>query len=201
MIDGQKALAGRGLEIAWTSSLLENYFMQVQGSGYLRFEDNSLSLIRFNGQNGYAYTTIGKYLVSQGHIDAAEISLPSIREWFRINPDSLESVLNRNKCYTFFSQSQKVLTGAAGTELVPKHSIAVDPDYIPFGAVLLAKIPVLDENGKIYQHEYRFVTAQDRGGAIKGPGHVDLYEGVGEEALRRAGSLHHYGSLWLILPQ
>jgi len=201
MIDGDKVLAGHGLEIAWTSSLLENYFMQVQGSGYLRFEDGSLLLLLFTGQNGYAYSSIGKYLVGQGYIDALEISLHSIRDWFKLYPDSLESVLNLNKSYAFFSLSDEIPRGTANTELISGHSIAVDPRYIPLGAVLLAKIPVLGGNGKTIRHEYRLVTAQDQGGAIKGPGHVDLYEGVGENALKKAGLLHHYGVLWLILPE
>ena len=194
MIDGENVLNGLGLEIAWTSDLLENYFLQVQGSGYLQFEDGSSILLLFRGQNGYAYTSIGNYLVRNGYIEAADISLPSIRTWFEKYPDSLESVLYRNESYTFFEPFEDVPKGAANTILVAGHSIAVDPKFIPYGAVLLAKVPILDQDGVLLSHEYRLLTAQDRGGAIKGPGHVDVYAGVGKEAERKAGSLHHYGS-------
>jgi len=200
MIDDQKVLEGQGLEIAWTASLVENYFMHVQGSGYLRFEDGFLTLLQFNGQNGYPYTSIGKYLIEKGHIEAENISLPSIRRWFLENPLLVSQTLNINKSYSFFSTSDNNPRGAANTELVTGHTIAVDPSYIPFGSILLAKIPILDAEGYFSKHDYRIVTAQDRGGAIKGPGHVDLYEGVGDDAEKRAGFLHHYGSLWLILP-
>jgi membrane-bound lytic murein transglycosylase A len=199
MIDEKGVLKDQGLELAWTTSLLDNYFLQVQGSGYLKFEDGSHSLLLFEGQNGYSYTSIGKYMVKQGYIEASNISLPAIREWFDQNPDSLHAILNLNESYAFFEISQKKIKGAANTELVPGHSIAVDPKYIPYGAVLLAKIPILNEMGELEKHEYRLLTAQDRGGAIKGPGHIDLYEGVGDVAEKKAGSLHHYGTLWLIL--
>ena len=63
----------------------------------------------------------------------------------------------------------------------------------------MAKVPVLNNNGEFINHEYRLVIAQDSGGAINGPGHIDIYEGVGEEAEIKAGFLHHYGSIWLIL--
>jgi len=199
MIDRQNVLVGQGLEIAWTSSLLQNYFMHVQGSGYLRFEDGSLSLLLFDGQNGHAYTSIGKYMVKRGFIDPSEISLFAITQWFGLNSDSLESILNRNKSYTFFRIEEGKPRGAAGTDLVPGHSIAVDPSHIPMGSILMAKTPVLNTEGNLIKHEFRLLTAQDRGGAIKGSGHVDLYMGIGDEAEAKAGFLHHYGSLWLIL--
>ena len=198
-IEGQHILENKGLELAWSSSLLDNYFLHVQGSGVLQFEDGRQSLVLFKGQNGYSYTSIGKYLVNQGHVDAAKISLPAIEEWFSDNPDSLESVLFRNRSYTFFEFSEGSIRGATGTELIEGHSIAVDPNFIPYGSILLAKVPILDDKGSLLGHKYRILTAQDRGGAIKGPGHIDLYEGIGDEAMKRAGRLHHYGSLWLIL--
>lgn len=199
MIDHEYVLFNRNLELAWTSNLLDNYFLQVQGSGFLQFEDSSTFLLLFEGQNGYAYTSIGKYMVNQGYIAADEISLPAIRNWFYHNPDSIHPILNRNESYTFFKLTEGKIKGAANTELVPGHSIAVDPKFITYGAVFLAKIPILNDQGNLVKHEYRLVSAQDRGGAIKGPGHIDLYEGVGETAELRAGRLHHYGKLWLIL--
>ena len=198
-IDRNGVLRNQGLEIAWSQSLLDNFFMQVQGSGYVRYPDGRMKLLANNGSNGQPYTSVGKYLVGRGHVPQEVISLESIAGWFSENPDSLETVLFRNRSYTFFAPSDSKPTGASGLALTEGHSIAVDPGYIPFGAVLLARIPVLDATGTLIRHEYRLLTAQDRGGAIKGPGHVDLYAGVGDEALKKASALHHYGQLWLIL--
>lgn len=198
-IDNKGALQNRGLEIAWSKSLLDNFFMQVQGSGYVKYPNGRMQLLANNGSNGQPYTSVGKYLVAGGHVPQELISLESISNWFSQNPDSLENVLFLNRSYTFFAPSDSKPTGASGVALTEGHSIAVDPGYIPFGAVLLARMPVLDETGSLLRHEYRLLTAQDRGGAIKGPGHVDLYAGVGEEALKKASALHHYGQLWLIL--
>lgn len=198
-IDGQGALKGLGLEVLWTTSLLENYFLQVQGSGYASLPDGSLQFLAFNGQNDHPYQSLGKYLISQGHISEADISLESIRAWFVQHPDSLETMLFRNESYTFLAPSADGPKGAYGFDVTPGHSIAVDTQFIPLGAVLLGRVPVLDDSGKLLRHDYTILTAQDKGGAIKGPGHVDLYMGVGTEALKKASAMHHYGNLWLVV--
>jgi membrane-bound lytic murein transglycosylase A len=198
-IDAGGALAGKGLELAWTDDLVGNYFMQVQGSGFVRFGDGSQLLLMYAGTNGYPYSSIGKYLVSMGQIPASEISLGAITRWLEDHPDGVQDVLFRNKSYTFFMSAGDHPVGAGDMQLVAGHSIAADPAFLPFGAVVLGKVPVLDADGRLIRHEYRLLVMQDRGGAIKGPGHVDLYEGVGDEAGLRAGPLHHYGALWLLL--
>lgn len=200
-IDGRGLLAGRGLELAWSSSLLDNFFMHVQGSGYVEFPDGRRLMLAYDGVNGHAYTSIGRYLVSRGYISSDAISLQSITQWFGQNPDSLQQVLYRNKSYTFFTATDAQPTGASALPLTPGYSIAVDPRYIPLGAVLLGRIPVLNEAGKLERHEYRILTAQDKGGAVKGAGHVDLYAGAGDAARELAGAMHHYGNLWLILAE
>ena len=45
------------------------------------------------------------------------------------------------------------------------------------------------------------MLAQDKGAAIKTPGRIDVYQGIGDEAQQRSDSLRHYGKIWLILPQ
>lgn len=98
----------------------------------------------------------------------------------------------------------KVKTGPKGTlstEVAPEVSIAVDPSIIPLGSVLLAEIPLINDQGAFVGHDYRLLIAQDTGGAIKGPGHVDLFMGTGPEAQAKASHLHHYGRLWLLLPR
>ncbi|MBU1105161.1 MAG: murein transglycosylase A [Candidatus Riflebacteria bacterium] len=200
-IDHQNALAGQGLELAYTSSLLDNFFLSVQGSGILDFGNGKTKQIGYAGANGHPYRSVGKMLVSNGSIPADKISLRTIREWFAANPEQLIPTLSNNPSYTFFKWRPNAITGAAGVPLVAMHSIAVDKSCIPYGACLLAEIPVLNANGVLTGHQWHILFAHDTGGAIRGPGHIDLYHGQGRAAGDKAGDLHHYGRLWLMLPK
>ena len=201
-IDGKKqALAGKGLELAWAKSKLEIYFLQVQGSGRVVFKDGSRQMFMFGGGNGRSYQSIGKYLVENGYVPAEKISLQAITDFFEQQPQLLDPVLFINPSYTFFRLSTEEPMGGAGVPLTALHSIASDPKYIPTGSCLLAEVPVLDEKGFLTGHEMRILVAQDRGAAIKGPGHVDFYCGEGEEGKSRSSALHHYGRIWLLLPK
>lgn len=198
-IDKEGALMGKGLELAYSNDLLGVYLLHVQGSGVLQFPDGKMKKIGYAGQNGHSYKSIGRALVKSGEVSAADISLTAIKNWALKNPERLESLLNQNPSYTFFSWRASGITGAAGVSLVPMHSIAVDKNCIPYGACLLGEVPVLDSSGKLIGHQWRLLFAHDTGGAIRGPGHIDLYHGKGNLAGRQAGALHHYGRLWLLL--
>jgi membrane-bound lytic murein transglycosylase A len=200
-IDMQNALANRNLELCYSSDLLDNFLMQVQGSGLVEYTDGSRELLSYGGQNGHRYKSIGKYLVAAGHVPKSEISLEAIKEWTAENPDSLNSLLNRNPSYVFFKKGKKEPSGAASVPLSAMVSVAVDKRYIPLGSTLLAAVPVLDENDDFIGHEYRILTAQDVGGAIKGKGRMDFFCGTGEAGKKRAGALNHYGKVWLLLPK
>jgi len=106
-----------------------------------------------------------------------------------------------NPNYIFFKPSKNKPKGAGHVPLTAKYSIAVDRKYIPLGSCLLAQIPIIGENKKFSHYEFRFLIAQDIGGAINGPGHVDLYQGIGKIGQKNASALHHYGKLWLLLPK
>ena len=109
--------------------------------------------------------------------------------------------MSANPSYVFFKEGNGVVKGAGAIPLTAGHSIAVDPKYIPLGSTLLAKVPIADEKGNFVKHEYRILFAQDTGGAINGPGHVDLFTGVGKSAKKIACNTHHFGELWLIAPK
>jgi membrane-bound lytic murein transglycosylase A len=198
-IDYENALGRKNLELAFAEDFLDVYFLHVQGSGVLRFPDGSTRLLGYKGVNGHPYFSIGRFLVQQGFIPPEKISLRSIRAWFQANPDQMKPILNKNRSYTFFTWRTGHLMGAAGLPLTAGHSVAVDPKFIPYGACLLGEIPVLDEAGELVGHRWDLLFAHDTGGAIKGPGHLDLYHGLGRKAGENAGDLHHYGRLWLLL--
>ncbi len=198
-IDGQGVLLGKNLELAYIKNPLDAFTMQVQGSGVILFEDGTTKLLAFDGKNGHPYVSIGRLLVEDGHIAANQISLDAIRQWFEKNPEKREHYLYQNPSYVFFKAKGREPKGSTGVSLVPLHSIAVDPAVIPYGSILLARVPILDDKNQLSSHEWRLLFAHDTGSAINGAGHVDLYMGIGEEAKRKSSALHHYGEIWLLL--
>lgn len=199
-IDQDGALKNKGLELAYASSYFDVFNIQVQGSGYVQFEDGTTKLFSFGGNNNRAYTSIGRYLIEKEYISKDSMSADAIRQWFVQNPDSLH-IFYMNESYVFFNPNNDDVKGAAGVPLTPFASIATDSMYIPKGAVLLGRVPVVDAQGKCIRHEYRLLFAHDSGGAIKGPGHIDLYSGVGKDAWEYSSNMHHYGQLWILLPK
>ena len=199
-IDFEGALDGQGLEIAYTADLVDNFFLHVQGSGVIEFEDGQQQLLSWGGVNGHAYRSLGKELIERGEIAREDISAQSIRQWLADHPERNREILATNPSYLFFSEGLTRPVGAANVPLTPLYSAAVDPSVIPLGAVLLAQVPKLDPQGQLIGHSYQLLLAQDKGGAIKGPGHIDWYQGVGEDAHFHAGQLKHFGKVWLLLP-
>lgn len=200
-IDGQDALKGMDLEIAYTQHLEDIYYMQLQGSGLVKYRNGKNAYMGFAGSNRHPYSSIGKHIKNNEAIRLKNISMKGIKNYFRNNPEQIEPVLFTNPSYVFFEESNKKPLGAGHVPLTEDYSIAVDTRHLPLGSCLLAAMPVIGEDGEFSHHEYKFVMAQDVGGAIRGNGHVDVYCGVGVEGQRKASALHHYGQLWLLLPK
>lgn len=200
-IDFQGALDGMGLEIAYADNLIDPFFMQIQGSGIVQFVDTGeTATFAYDGKNGHRYYSIGRYLVEQGYMQPSEVSLDLIKDWLRSNPHQQRHVMSLNPSYVFFRKTQRLPTGASGQPVTAYCSIAVDPRYVPYGSTMVIKRPVLDATGNLIGHTNSLFFAQDRGGAIKGTGRVDIYTGVGHQAEQAASALKHYGSMWLLLP-
>jgi len=130
----------------------------------------------------------------------SKASIRGIRRYLNAHPELMDEVLFSNPSYVFFTQQKAQPYGAGLAPLTPNYSVAVDTRYIPMGACLLARVPLLS-NDKVIDFEYRVLLAQDIGGAIKGPGRIDLYMGIGELAQNKASAMHHYGQLWLLTPK
>jgi membrane-bound lytic murein transglycosylase A len=195
------ALAGQGLELAWTDSAVDLFFLQVQGSGYGRYEDGSRALFSYGGKNGHPYVSIGKYLVSSGEIPVERISMASIRQWFADHPARVREVLDINPSYNFFVAGGSAVVGAAGVALTPLRSVAADSTVLPLGSVIVIEMPILGADGAVDHRQPQIMLVQDRGGAIKGTARVDIYAGGGPEAEVFAGNLKHFGRVWLLLPK
>lgn len=201
-IDRKKLLSGKDLEILWCNDLVDIYVLQVQGSGKADLGDGNVLSVLYDGANGRPYKSIGKYLIDVGALTKEKMSLQAIREYLRAHPDKLADVLNQNPSYVFFRLDTGPSLGNIGVALTPGRSIATDSRLLPKGALafIAAQKPVI-RGGAITAWEpfTRFMLNQDTGGAIKGPGRVDIFFGQGPEAELAAGSMQHEGELYFLL--
>ncbi len=189
------------LAIAWTNSLMDNFMMEVQGSGYVDFGDGGpLTFFGYAGKNGHAYRSIGKILIDRGEVPREEMSMQAIRQWAdRHSEAEVRELLVQNPSFVFFkSMASMPVKGASAVPLVARASVASDRSLIPAGTTLLAEVPLLDAQGKFTgKYEMRLMVALDVGGAIKGQ-HFDIYQGIGPEAGHAAGFYNHYGRVWVL---
>lgn len=193
------SLNAKGLELAYSDSMLDNFLLGVQGSGYVDFGDGRLNYFAYAGQNGFKYASVGRLLVEDGEIPKEKMSIQAIKEWGNKYPHRVQSLLERNPSYVFFKQDPTgQVKGSAGVPLVALASVASDRRIVPSGSVLLVEMPLIDHSGNwTGQYEFRLMIALDVGGAVKGQ-HFDLYQGIGDEAGHKAGLMKHYGRVWLL---
>ncbi|QSZ43077.1 transglycosylase [Sulfurimonas aquatica] len=181
--------------LCYCDSKIDRFFLEIQGSGRVKLEDNRTMYIGYDNQNGHRYRAIGRYLVQKNELRLKDVSLQSIKEWLVENPSRLDEVLNYNKSMVYFKQRDQAATGSLGLELTPERSVAVDRRYIPLGSMLYLNADLKEK--KIS----KLVFAQDTGGAIKGSIRADLFLGAGEKALEVAGRLKAPLKLWILLPK
>lgn len=205
-------LRGKGLELAWLSDPVDAFFLHVQGSGRLRFEDGGEMPVRFAGSNGRAYLGIGRYLADQGEIPPGQVSMQSIRQWLGEHPKSRDVLLARNERYIFFRRGPEAPAGtlasgpqgSMGLPLSPMVSLAVDRRTFPLGAVMAFDVNIPDADapastGAVATKPlFGLGLAQDTGEAIKGR-RVDLFCGKGEQAAYVAGHLNGPGTVWMLI--
>ncbi|MBF0358242.1 MAG: murein transglycosylase A [Magnetococcales bacterium] len=205
-IDIEKNLDKKNLELVWVDDLVDVFFLQIQGSGRVQLEEGGVIRVGYNGANGHPYRSIGKILIEEGAISREDMSLPAIRNWLDKNPSQQSRLLNANPSYVFFRKLKGGPYGNISVALTPERSIATDYRIFPKGApgVLVTTIPNFSKNSSTevtWQNNTRFIVNQDTGGAIRGPGRVDLFLGFGEIAEKTAGIMKQSGSaLYFIAP-
>lgn len=193
------ALEGQGLELVWVDDQVDAYFMAIQGSGSVVFEDGSEVHLGYAGTNGYPYTSIGKVLVEKGEFTPEAVSMQSIRAWLSEHPEKTQALFHKNQSFVFFrNRPEGGPVGAQGLPLTAQRSLAVDRIYIPLGAPLWLDI----EHPDLTQPQVRqLVIAQDTGGAIKGPIRGDYFWGAGAQAGELAGIMKSKGGYYIFLPR
>lgn len=206
-IDRRKALAGKGLEVAWLKDSLDVMDLHVQGSGILKLAGGKELLVKYAGTNGRAYNSPGLTLVRTGVFSRDEITHAKMRDYLRQNPDASAWILAQNPRYTFFDVAPLPEDGepfgATEQSLVPARSIAIDPAVFPLGALTFftTTSPQADKTGRLLGQfpTARFAFALDTGGAIKSPGRVDIYAGHGAQAEATARGQWADGKLYILV--
>lgn len=179
----------------WCDDPVALFFLQIQGSGRVQFDNGDIARIAYAGQNGRPYTAIGRVLVADGQLDRDKVSLASIKAWLKAHPKRARTVMGANQSYVFFQESpvgdaKLGSPGVEGVPLTPLGSMAIDLRRNALGVpYYVAADPV-----------HTLLIAQDTGGAIRGAVRGDVFFGFGGNAQARAGDMKSRGRMYVLLP-
>jgi membrane-bound lytic murein transglycosylase A len=182
----------------------ELFFLQVQGSGVLTFEDGTRVKALYAANNGQTFAGIANPMRDRGLLARDNTSGDAIRNWLAAHrgPDA-DQIMRLNPRYVFFRLTPddgRPPVGAANIPLPAGRAVAVDPAFHGMGDLLWidAEAPLLAGAFPAYR---RLATALDTGGAIKGQVRADLYLGEGVAAGAEAGRVRHTLRLYRLVPR
>ncbi len=202
-IETKGVLAGN--ELVFLKDPFDAFLLHVQGSGRIRFPDNSIRSVRFAGSNGLQYKSVGKLLVDEKKMALEDVTIPAIRAYLSQNPEERQRILHHNPRFIFFHWGDDTQSprGSSGEVLTPGRSIALDGSALPAGTIgfLVSRMPTQGADGMIngWKPLSRFVFPQDSGAAIKGTGRVDLFWGHGAYAEIAANHMKESGKLFFLV--
>lgn len=184
------------------------FFLQIQGSGRLRFTNGKVSRAGFDAHNHRPFGSLANHLIKTGELKTSEASMQGIRRWIeKVGPERAAQAMNVNPRFVFFRErvvenDNEGPIGAAGLPLTPLGSLAVDLDLHALGVpfYLSSKFPTKTSGWK-GEDTGSLLVAQDTGGAIKGARRGDIFFGWGDSAGAVAGRMNHQGRFFVLLPQ
>ena len=175
-IDGG-ALAAQGLELVWVDDPIDAFFLHIQGSGRITFEDGTSRRLAYAATNGHSYFAIGRRLVDLGALDREDVSMQTIRDWLAANPKRASEIIARERVLRVLPLAR----GGAGDGRSGRHpgrgtyrrSLARGGPPLRTderaGSGWRARRPGPDP-AREDRPLRRLMVAQDTGGAIRGPG-------------------------------
>jgi len=184
----------QGNELLWVENSVESFFLEIQGSGVIKFEDGSTTQVGYADQNGHPYRSMGLALIRQGELKRHKVSMQSIKAWAKKNKRKLRKFLNANPSTVFFRELPQGLPGPIGALGVPissERSVAIDRKYIPLGAPVF--LSTTEPNSNVSLN--KLMMAQDTGGAINGGVRADFYWGQGKIPGSKARSMKQSGEI------
>lgn len=180
------------------------FFLQIQGSGYLTFEDGTTARAAYAADNGRPFVGIARPMAERGLLPSNGTSGDAIRTWLATHRGAeARAITALNPRYIYFSLDPDDggdPAGAAGVPLPARRAIAVDPASWTYGDLVWLSADAGNLAGA--RHGYRgLVMALDTGSAIRGPVRADLYMGRGEAAGAEAGVVRHPLRMWRLVPR
>lgn len=198
------ALDGQGLDLLYLKDYVDAFFLHVQGSGLIEFEDGSSVRITYAAKNGHPYSSIGRVLIEKGIIAKKDMSLEAVQNWLRENAEEGRELMWLNKSFIFFrilsdEEGAEGPRGAQNVALTPQRSLAVDASIHALGTPIWVSAPTLTLEKQSGFNQ--LMVSQDVGSAIKGPERGDIYWGSGKEAGNIAGRTAHPANFFVFLPK
>ena len=136
-----------------------------------------------------------------------DVNKETLKKYLADHPEGEGWILSQNPRYAFFDVAEAPADGepfgAVREPLTAGRSLAVDPKFSALGAAAFVALPMAQANsdgrplGK--SPTSRLAFCQDTGGAIRGPGRVDLYLGHGPQAKTEASHVLDAGELYLLI--
>lgn len=188
--------AARAAAIAWIDDPLGWALIETNGTARLKFDDGGVEkgkprrtiAISRVATNGRPWTSIGRWLANRGLLEASTYTFADVARAAETHPDKAEQAALDNERVVFFAEVRGEAfpppVGITGGKLISGYSCAADQSIYPPGSVLIVIERI---EGQPEPRAARFLFVHDAGGAISGPGRVDVYFGEGLEALANAG--------------
>lgn len=195
------AIKHRTTALAFVKDPIEAFFIHIQGAARLKLRDGTSIRVTYDGKSGHPFTPIGKLLVQRGEILAHFVSMQSIKAWLYANPGKANQLMEENRSYIFFKQSDEASCAlgpiaAAKVPLSAGRSLAVDRLIHTFGTPVF--LNAASVNGKPFA---RLMIAQETGTAIVGPARGDIFFGSGDRAGELAGAVNSKCDFSLLIPK
>lgn len=190
----------KGRELVYVDDPIEAFFLHIQGSGQVKFEDGTSMRVGYADQNGHPFRGMARALMFGNEIGMESASMQGIKAWAQKNPGKTQAYMNCNPSYVFFKELPGDLTGPIGTlgvSLTAERSIAVDQRVIPLGVPVFLSTTFPGTKTPLQ----RLMLAQDTGGAINGGVRADFFWGFGDKAGEQAGRMKQSGKMWALLPK
>ncbi|MCH9765896.1 MAG: MltA domain-containing protein [Alphaproteobacteria bacterium] len=198
------ALAGQTLEFIWLKDAVDAFFLHVEGSGVVRFDTGNSTRVTYDGKNGHPYTSIGQYLIEQGHFRSEEMTFEALRAWLKADFNRAREVMQQNQSFIFFREltaaDPDCALGVLQIPLSAHRSLAVDTSFHEIGVPIYVVAPNMEHVDQDLGLN-RLMIAQDVGSAIRGPERGDVFFGSGVEAGRQAGLTLHQGAFYVLKPR
>jgi membrane-bound lytic murein transglycosylase A len=198
IIESSKMLDGT--ELIWMSDPFEVYIAHVQGSAKIRLPNNKLITVGYAANNGHEYHGISKELVNDGKLRTDQISLSAMIDFFKSNPNLINTYVWRNPRFVFFKIQEGEPRGSLNEQVIPLRTIATDKSIFPRGCLTFISTRLPQEAAGTVSNKFYsgFALDQDTGGAIRAPGRCDVYMGIGDRAGKLAGQTYQEGKLYYL---